>query len=87
MWMLVYNPIVNASETIALSISLTTRDLMSALAVFYNTQIIHPSESTKYLGMDLDYQLSFKSHFEFLESKIARSVSVIGRLSFSHIMT
>ena len=86
-WMLINNLIVNASKTIALTISLKTRNLPSALAVYYNTLIIHPSESTKYLGINLDDQLSLKSHIKFLESKIAPSVSVIARLSFSHIMT
>ena len=85
--MLINNLIVNASKTIALAISLKTRDLTSALAVYYDTLIIHPSESTKYLGINLDNQLLLKSHIKFLERKTARSASVIARLSFSHIMT
>ena len=54
-WMLANNLIVNSYKTIALTISLKTRDLTtSAFAVYYDAQVIHPSESNKYLGINLD---------------------------------
>ena len=47
-----------------------------------NDDEIDASHYAKYLGIILDYRLSFKAHSEFLETKISRSVGIMSKLSY-----
>ena len=79
------NLIANALKTVALPVSTVSRGFLNAkseLTLALSGQTLHPFYSAKYLGIILDDHLSFKSHIEILENKIARPVRVITRLSY-----
>ena len=76
------NLVVNANKTIALNISPNMRSNTLSYSYVLNGQTICSSNSAKYLGITIDNQLSFKTHTNNLESKIARSVRVIAKLSY-----
>ena len=81
-WMTANNLIVNANKTIALNISPNMRNNNDTLSYVLNGETVCSSNSAKYLGITIDKQLSFKTHISNLESKIARSVGVIAKLSY-----
>ena len=58
------------------------RNSNDTLSYVLNGETVCSSNSAKYLGITIDNQLSFKSHISNLESKIARSVGVIVKLSY-----
>ena len=81
-WMTANNLVVNANKTIALNISPNMRNNNNNLSYVLNGETACSSNSAKYLGITIDNQLSFKTHISNLESKIARSVCVIAKLSY-----
>ena len=81
-WMTANNLVVNANKTIALNISPNMRNNNDNLSYVLNGETACSSNSAKYLGITIDNQLSFKTHISNLESKIARSVGVIAKLSY-----
>ena len=58
------------------------RNNNDALSYVVNGETVCSSNFTKYLGITIDNQLLFKTHINNLESKIARSVGVIAKLSY-----
>ena len=46
------------------------------LSIFYNERSIKCFESSKYLGVNLDNKLNFKSYICIIENKVARSVGI-----------
>ena len=52
------------------------------LSLTLNNVNIETPKVTKYLGILIDDNLSFKSHIHYLESKLSRSVGVISRLRY-----
>ena len=74
--------VVNANKTIALNISHNMRNNNDVLSYVLNGETVCSSNSVKYLRITIDNQLSFKTHINNLESKIARSVGVITKLSY-----
>ena len=46
------------------------------LSIFHNERPIKCFESSKYLGVNLDNKLNFKSHICIIENKVARSVGI-----------
>ena len=81
-WMTANNVVVNANKAIALNISPNMRNNIDTLSYVFNGETVCSSDSAKYLGITIDNQLSFKTHISNLESKIARSVGVIAKLSY-----
>ena len=82
-WMTANNFVVNANKTIALNISPIIRNNTDTLSYVLNGETVCSSDFAKYLGIIIENQLSFKTHINNLESKIARSVGVIAKLSYS----
>ena len=78
-WMTANNLVVNANKSSALNIDPNMRNNNDTLSYVLNGKT---SNSAKYLGITIDNQLSFKTHISNLESKIARSVGVIAKLSY-----
>ena len=82
-WMMSNNLIVNASKTVALSLSIgrNTRNLNSDITLGLDGQTLNQTTSARYLGIIVDDHLSFKSLINHLENEISRSVGVIAKLS------
>ena len=83
-WMVSNNLIVNASKTVALPLSIdrNTRNPNSGISLILDGQTLNPTTSTRYLGIIIDDHLSFKSHINYLQNKISRSVGIIAKLSY-----
>ena len=81
-WMRANGLLTNTTKTEALLITPVVRKTSLPFTLMFNSQIIIPTESAKYLGITIDDQLSFKKHIALLENKIARSVGVIAKLSY-----
>ena len=69
------NLIVNASEPVALPLSIgrNTRNPNSDITLVLDGQTLNPTTSARYLGIIIDDHLLFKSHSNHLENKISRS--------------
>ena len=80
-WMISDNLIVNASETVALPLSID-RNPNPDITLVLEGQTSNLTTSARYLGIIIDDHLSFKSHINHLENKISRSVGVIAKLSY-----
>ena len=52
------------------------------LSIYYNNALIEMCASSKYLGINLDTKLDFKSHIANIETKISRSVGILSKLRF-----
>ena len=52
------------------------------LSIFYNESPINYFETSKYLGVNLDNKLNFKSHIRIIENKVARSVGILSNLRY-----
>ena len=76
-WMTANNLVVNANKTIVLNISPNMRNNNDTPSYVLNGETVWSSSSAKYLGITIDNRLSFKTHINNLESKIARSVGVL----------
>ena len=71
------------NKTFALNVPLFSRKPCPFdLSLTLNYVNIEISKGTKYLGILIDDNLSFKSHIHYLESKLSRSVGVISKLRF-----
>ena len=49
------------------------------LSIFYDECPINCFETSKYLGVNLDNKLNFKSHICIIENKVARSVGILSK--------
>ena len=52
------------------------------LSIFYSERPINCFESSKYLGVNLNNKLSFKSRIRIIEHKVARSVGILSKLCY-----
>ena len=52
------------------------------LSIFYDECPINCFETSKYLGVNLDNKLNFKSHICIIENKVARSVGILSKLRY-----
>ena len=52
------------------------------LKIYYDNSSIACQESCKYLGMNLDSKLLFKSHIKQIEVKVAKGVGILSKLRF-----
>ena len=80
--MLANNLVVNKAKTVALLVFPQARSSTTSLTLNFDNRMVQPSESAKYLGIFVDEHLSFKPYITFLETKIARSVAVLAKLSY-----
>jgi len=60
----------------------STRKTNPQITLKFGEETIQLSETAKYLGVTIDDHLSFKQYFILLESKVARPVGVIAKLSY-----
>ena len=77
------NLVVNKAKTVALLVFPQTRKSTTSHTLNFDNQIVQPSKSAKYLEIFVDELLSFKPHIIFLEKKIARSIGVLAKLSYT----
>ena len=52
------------------------------LSIFNNERPINCFESSKYVGVNLDNKLNFKSHLCIIENKLTRSVGILSKLRY-----
>ena len=52
------------------------------IQLFYNESVIANKDVCKYLGVIIDSKLNFKAFINHIESKIAKSVGILGRLCY-----
>ena len=67
-WMTAYYLVVNANKTIALIISPNLRNNNDTLSHVLNGETVCSSNSSKYLIITIDNQLSFETHIDNLEN-------------------
>ena len=67
---------INPEKSAIIVIPSKLTALTTNLSMFYNERPIKCFESSKYLGVNLDYKLNFKSHICIIENKVARSVGI-----------
>ena len=58
------------------------RSPFPVLNIYYNNALTEMCASSKYLGINLDTKLDFKSHIANIETKISRSVGILSKLRF-----
>ena len=82
LWMVSNGLTLYPSKTQALSIAPFILKSSSSLSLSLCNNIVNITNTAKYLGILIDDQLSFKSHFNFLEKTLSRSVGIMAKLSF-----
>ena len=79
-WMLMNSLTINPTKTILLVLSPCSHKSFFDYNCSLNDVEIQVSHTAKYLGIFLDDRLSFKTHIDFLVSKISRSVGIMIKL-------
>ena len=79
-WMLMNSLIINSTKTISLILSPCSHKLFPDYNCLLNDVEIQLSHTAKYLGIIVDDRLSFKTHIDFLVTKISRSVGIMIKL-------
>ena len=74
--------ILHPSKTQALSIAPFIHKSSPSLSLNLCNNMVNITNTVKYLGILIDGQLSFKSHFNFLEKKWSCSVGIMAELSY-----
>ena len=82
LWMVSNGLTLHPSKTQALSIAPFIYRSSPSLPLNLCNNIVNITNTAKYLGILIDNQLSFKSHINFLEKKLSRSVGIMAKLSY-----
>ena len=77
--MMINDLIIHTTKTVALFILSNLRKPVTDLTLTFNNETVYPSNTTKYLIILLDNELSLKFHTISLEKKIARSTGIIAK--------
>ena len=73
---------LHPSKTRALSTVPFIHKPSPSLSLNFCNNIVNITNTVKYLGILIDDQLSFKSHINFLETNLSRSVGIMAKLSY-----
>ena len=73
---------INPDKSALLTLPPKLRSPFPVLNINYNNTLIEMCASSKYLGINLDTKLDFKSHIANIETKISRSVGILSKLHF-----
>ena len=73
---------LHPSKTQALSIAPFIHKSSPSFSLNLCNNIVNITQSAKYLVILIDDQLSFKSHNNFLEKKLSRSIGIMAELSY-----
>ena len=68
---------INAQKSSALLISPKSNAQINYQPGFYNSTIITSDKSVKYLGIQIDNDLTLKSHIQNLHTKHSRSLGIM----------
>ena len=71
---------INPNKSHCVVIPPNSKDMTSNLTIKINNSIIDSSETLKYLGVIIDFKLSFASHIKYIQSKSTRANGIISRL-------
>ena len=72
---------LNIKKTYSLLINPTVHHSLSDAIAFFNIDEIQHVNVIKYLGIEIDSQLNFKSHIDNVQSKIAKRVGILFKLN------
>ena len=73
---------INPNESAIVTLPPKLRSPFPVLNIYYNNALIEMCASSKYIGINLDTKLDFKSHIVNIETKISRSVGILSKLRF-----
>ena len=82
LWMVLNGLTLRPSKTQALSIVPFIHKFCPSLSLNLCNNIANIINTAKYQSILIDDQLSFKSHINFLEKKLSRSVGITAKLSY-----
>ena len=80
-WMDLNKLSLNMNKTYSLLINPTVHHSSSDAIAFFNIDGIQHVNVIKYLGIEIDSQLNFKSHIDTVQSKIAKGVRILFKLN------
>ena len=72
---------LNINKTYSLLINPTVLHSSSDAIAFFNIDGIQHVNVIKYLGIEIDSQLNFKSHVDYVQSKITKEVGILFKLN------
>ena len=72
---------LNINKTYSLLINPTVHHSSSEAIALFNIDEIQHVNVIKYLGIEIDSQLNFKSHIENVQSKTAKEVGILFKLN------
>ena len=72
---------LNINKTYSLLINPTVHHSSSDAIAFFNINGIQHVNVIKYLGIEIDSQLNFKSHIDNVQSKIAKGIGILFKLN------
>ena len=73
---------INPDKSAVVTLPPKLRFPFPLLNIYYNNTLIEMCASSKYLGINLDTKLDFKSHIANIQIKISRSVGILSKLRF-----
>ena len=71
---------INPNKSAIVTLPPKLRSPFPVLNIYYNNALIKMCASSKYLGINLDTKLDFKSHIANIEIKISRSIGILNKL-------
>ena len=73
---------INPAKSVSLIIPFKQSEPIHEMQLFYNESVMANKDVCKYLGVSIDSKLNFKAFINHVQSKIAKSVSVLSRLHY-----
>ena len=77
-WLSANRMLINEDKTKYMIFS--NRNILTLPLISIANNTIHPTVSTKFLGIIIDCNLSFKFHIEYLASKLSKSLGVMNKV-------
>jgi len=81
-WMLANKLTLNATKSKLLIINLKYNSILTNVIIDCKAGSIKSVNQTKYLGVILDHNLSFREHIKVVETKIACAVGIMCKLKY-----
>ena len=80
-WLIINRLTINHEKTVAINFSLKKAFNINVNMLRINNHQLNYVESTKYLGIMLDKNLTFREHIEYICNRISKSIGIMFRLS------
>ena len=76
-WMAANKLCINTQKSSALLIPLKSNAQVNYQFIFFDGALINTDKSAKYLGIQIDSDLTFKSHIQNLHTKLSRTLGIM----------